>query len=155
MAEGQPHILVVEARYYEQIGEELLKGCTETLEQAGCTYEVVRVPGAFEIPAAIKISVRALDFYAARRRPDGYVALGCVIRGETTHYDDVCRESARKLQDVATDHCLALGWGILTCETAEQAMARADRKRKNKGGEAARACLQMLDVKKRFHLYPR
>jgi 6,7-dimethyl-8-ribityllumazine synthase len=155
MADDRPHILIVEARYYEDVGQELLAGATDALERADCSYEVVRVPGAFEIPAAIKISVRSLDFFAGRHRPDGYVTLGCVIRGETTHYDYVCQESARKLQDIATDHCLALGYGILTCETHAQAMARADRQDKNKGGEAARACLQMLDVKKRFRLYPR
>jgi 6,7-dimethyl-8-ribityllumazine synthase len=155
MADERPHILIVEARYYEDVGEELLAGAVDSLTRAGCSYEIVRVPGAFEIPAAVKISVRSLDFYAGRQRPDGYVALGCVIRGETTHYDYVCQESARKLQDVATDHCLALGYGILTCETHAQAMARADRQRKNKGGEAAGACLQMLDVKKRFRLFPR
>jgi len=155
MNEGPPHVVIVEARYYDDIGEELLKGAQEALEHAGATHEIVRVPGAFEIPAAIRISVRSLDFYAGRQRPDGYVALGCVIRGETTHYDYVCAESARKLQDLACEHCLALGYGILTVETHDQAMARADRKRKNKGGEAAGACLQMLEVKQRFHLFPR
>ena len=150
-----PHILIVEARYYEDVGEHLLTGAIQALEQAGATYEVVRVPGAFEIPTAIRIAVRSLDFYAGRPRPDGYLALGCVIRGETTHYDYVCQESARKLQDIAAEHCLALGYGILTVETHEQAMARADVNRKNKGGEAADACLQMLQVKRRFNLYPR
>jgi 6,7-dimethyl-8-ribityllumazine synthase len=150
-----PHILIVEARYYDDVGEQLLNGAIRALEQAEATYEVVRVPGAFEIPAAIRIAVRSLDFYSGRPRPDGYVALGCVIRGETTHYDYVCQESARKLQDIAAEHCLALGYGILTCETYEQAMARADVTRKNKGGEAAQACLQMLQVKQRFNLYPR
>lgn len=155
MSDGQPHVMIVEARYYEDIGEELLKGATEELDKVGATYEIVQLPGAFEIPTAIKMSIRALDFYAGRQRPDGYIALGCVVRGETTHYDYVCQESARKLQDIACEHCLALGYGILTVENQEQAMARADRTRKNKGGEAARACLQMLEVKQRFHLYPR
>jgi 6,7-dimethyl-8-ribityllumazine synthase len=150
-----PHILIVEARYYDDIGEQLLSGAIRAFEAAGATYEVVRVPGAFEIPAAIRIAVRSLDFYSGRPRPDGYVALGCVIRGETTHYDYVCQESARKLQDIAAEYCLALGYGILTCESYEQALARADVTRKNKGGEAANACLQMLQVKQRFNLYPR
>lgn len=150
-----PHVLIVEARYYEDIGEELLQGATAALEAAGASFERVEVPGAFEIPTAIRMVIRSLDFHAARRRYDGYVALGCVIRGETTHYDYVCGESARKLQDIAAEFALALGYGILTCETQEQAWARAARDGKDKGGEAARACLQMLEVKRRFHLYPR
>lgn len=155
MTEETPYVLIVEARYYDDVGEELLRGAQEALQEAGVTSEVVRVPGAFEIPAAIKFSVRSLDFYAGRQRPDGYLALGCVIRGETTHYDYVCRESARKLQDVACEHTLALGYGILTVENHAQAMARAERGGKDKGGEAARACLRMLEIKKQFHLYPR
>lgn len=151
----KPHIMVVEARYYEDVGEELLQGAVEEIERRGCSYEVIRVPGAFEIPAAIQFSVRSLDFYAGRRRPDGYVTLGCVIRGETTHYDYVCQESARKLQDVACAHTLAVGYGILTCENHGQAMARARRDQKNKGGEAAAACLQMIDLKRQLRLFPR
>jgi 6,7-dimethyl-8-ribityllumazine synthase len=150
-----PHIMIVEARYYEDVGEELFQGAISEIERRGCTYEVIRVPGAFEIPAAIQFSVRSLDFYAGRRRPDGYIALGCVIRGETTHYDYVCQESARKLQDVACAHTLAVGYGILTCENHDQALARARRDQKNKGGEAAAACLQMIDVKRQLRLFPR
>lgn len=151
----EPHIMIIEARYYDDIGEELLSGATQTLDKAGASYEIVRVPGAFEIPAAIKIAVRSLDFYAGRRRADGYIALGCVIRGETTHYDYVCGESARKLQDLAITYTLAIGYGILTCENREQALARARISEKNKGGEAAQACLDMIEVKRRFHLFPR
>lgn len=151
----EPHIMIVEARYYDDIGEELLKGATQTLEAVGASWEVVQVPGAFEIPQAIKIAIRSLDFYAGRRRADGYIALGCVIRGETTHYDYVCGESARKLQDLACTYTLAMGYGILTCENREQALARARVDQKNKGSEAARACLDMIEVKRRFHLFPR
>lgn len=150
-----PHILIVEARYYDEVGEQLLAGAVAKLEAAGASHEVVRVPGAFEIPAAIKTAVRSLDFYAGRPRPDGYVALGCVIRGETSHYDHICAESARGLQQLAIDHTLALGYGILTVENYEQAMARARVDQKDKGGEAADACLQMIELKRRFHLFPR
>ena len=150
-----PHILIVEARYYDEVGEQLLSGAVAKLEAAGASHEVVRVPGAFEIPAAIKTAVRSLDFYAGRPRPDGYVALGCVIRGETSHYDHICAESARGLQQLAIDLTLALGYGILTVETYEQAMARARIDQKDKGGEAAEACLQMIELKRRFHLFPR
>lgn len=150
-----PHIMIVEARFYEDIADELCRGAIEVLEEAGASYERFTVPGAFEIPAAIRFAVRSMDFCAARRRFDGYVALGCVIRGETTHYDYVCGESARGLQDLAIQYTLALGYGILTVENGEQAWERARVDRKNKGGDAARACLAMVNLKRQFRLYPR
>ena len=150
-----PRILIVEAPYYEDIARELIRGASAELERQGAGFERVTVPGAFEIPAAIHMAVRSLDYFAGKPRFDGYIALGCVIRGETTHYDYICAESARKLQDLACQYVLALGYGILTCETWEQAWERARVDGKDKGGEAARACLQMLNVKRHFHLYPR
>jgi len=150
-----PHVLIVESRFYEDVADELLKGAGAALDAAGASFEKVSVPGAFEIPAAIRMGVRSMEFYAARRRFDGYIALGCVIRGETSHYDHICGESARKLQDLACQYALALGYGILTCETKEQAWERARIDGRNKGGETARACLSMLDIKRQFHLYPR
>ncbi len=150
-----PHLLIVESRYYEDVAAELLSGATAALEAAGASSERIEVPGAFEIPAAIRMAIRSMDFYAGRRRFDGYIALGCVIRGETSHYDYICRESARKLQDLAVNYTLALGYGILTCETHEQAMERAAVTRKNKGSDAARACLAMIGVKQHFRLFPR
>ena len=147
--------MIVEAPYYEDIGAELTRGAIAALDEHGASYERVQVPGAFEIPAAIAFAIRALDFYAGRRRFDGFVALGCVIRGETSHYDYVCAESARALQDLACRFSLAIGYGIVTVDNREQAMERAAVDRRNKGGEAARACLQMLDVKRLFNLYPR
>ena len=150
-----PHVLIVESRFYEDISDELLKGASGALEAASASFERVSVPGAFEIPAAIHMGLRSMEFYAARRRFDGYVALGCIIRGETSHYDHVCTESARKLQDLACQYALALGYGILTCDTKEQAWERARVEGRNKGGETARACLSMLDIKRQFHLYPR
>jgi 6,7-dimethyl-8-ribityllumazine synthase len=153
--EDRPHIMLVEARFYGDIADELAAGALDVLDANDCTYERFEVPGAFEIPAAIQYAIRSMDFFAGRRRFDGYVALGCVIRGETSHYDYVCGESARKLQDLAIQHTLALGYGILTVENPDQAWARASRQQKNKGGEAAKACLDMLDLKRRFRLYPR
>jgi 6,7-dimethyl-8-ribityllumazine synthase len=150
-----PHVLIVEARFYEDIADELLKGASAELERQGASFQRVSVPGAFEIPAAIQMGVRSMEFYAARRRFDGYIALGCVIRGETSHYDHICAESARKVQDLACRYVLALGYGILTCENMEQAWERARVEGRNKGGEAARACLQMLEIKRQLHLYPR
>lgn len=150
-----PHIMLVEARFYQDIADELARGAIAELEKAGATYERFAVPGAFEIPAAIQFAVRSMDFYSGRRRFDGYVALGCVIRGETTHYDYVCVESARGLQDLALRHTLAIGYGIITVENREQAWARASVAQKNKGGGAARACLDMIDLKRQFRLASR
>ncbi len=150
-----PNILVVEGRFYEAISDELFKGASAELERYGAAIERVAVPGALEIPTAIHMAIRSLDFFAGRPRFDGYVALGCVIRGETTHYDYVCAESARKLQDLACQYVLALGYGIITCENEEQAWERARADRKDRGGHAARACLRMLDLKRHFRIYPR
>lgn len=150
-----PHILIVEARFYEDLADELVRGAVTAISAAGATYERISVPGAFEIPAAIRFAVKSMDFYSGRRRYDGYVALGCVIRGETTHYDYVCGESARALQEMACAHTLAIGYGILTVENVEQAWARASVKQKNKGAAAATACLDMIELKRHFRLYPR
>jgi len=154
MAEA-PHIMIVESRYYEEIAEELIQSVLIELEEAGATYERFEVPGAFEIPVAIKYAIRSMDFYAAQRRFDGYIALGCVIRGQTTHYDYVCGESARALQDLSMQYALALGYGILTVENKDQAMARAKRSEQDRGGHAARACLKMIEHKSHFRLFPR
>jgi 6,7-dimethyl-8-ribityllumazine synthase len=147
----RPHVLIVEAPYYRHIAEMLGRGAVAALEAAGATHERLSVPGAFEIPAAIRF---AADGGAGGTGPkfDGYVALGCVIRGETSHYDYVCGESARGLQDLALNHRLAIGFGILTVENETQALARADVARKNKGGEAVTACLAMIELKRRFGL---
>ena len=141
------HILVVEARFYGDIGEALYRGAAAELDAVGVSHDRIAVPGAFEVPAAIAMAVEGMHHGRLRRRYDGFIALGCVIRGETTHYDYVCAESARGLQDLAVRHHLAIGYGIITCETREQAWARAAVDQKNKGGDAARACLAMVDVK--------
>jgi 6,7-dimethyl-8-ribityllumazine synthase len=103
--------MIVIARFYEDLADELIRGATQELENAGATWEVFNVPGALEIPAAIRIAVRAMDFPTIRPRFDGYVALGCVIRGETTHYDLVANESARGLTELALRFTLAIGLG--------------------------------------------
>lgn len=140
-------ILVVEAPYYKEIADGLFAGAEAVLTREGIHLERLQVPGAFEIPAAIAFAaVSGMGYHAHH----GYLALGCVIRGATTHYDYICQESARKLMDLAVDHKLAIGYGILTCETIDQARERADPGRKNKGGEAAEAVLAMLRVKRRF-----
>jgi 6,7-dimethyl-8-ribityllumazine synthase len=139
-----PHILLVEAPYYTHIAEFLRRGAERALAAAGATHEVISVPGAFEIPAAIGIVASASD------RFDGFVALGCVIRGETTHYDHICAECARGLQDLAVRERLAIGFGVLTVENEAQALARASAENRDKGGEAVRACLALVDLKRRL-----
>ena len=150
MTDTKPHLLIVESRYYDDIAAELLAGATEALEVAGSTYQRVEVPGAFEIPAAVKFALEAGS--AAQDKFDGYIGLGCVIRGETTHYDYVCQESARGLQDLAVQHAIAIGYGVLTTENRDQAWARADRKQGNKGGNVAEACLAMIALRRQFGL---
>ncbi len=148
----KPHVLIVEARFYEDLADELVKGAVGRLTQADATHDRISVPGAFEIPAAIAMVDRAGRSVAGAVRYDGYIALGCVIRGETTHYDYVCGESARGLQDLAVREGLAIGYGILTVENGAQAWARARVSEKNKGGDAATACLAMVDLKRRLGL---
>ena len=137
------HILLVVSPYYQKISEGLLEGAKAAVEAAGASYEVVEVPGALEIPAAIK-------FAQGSGKYDGYVALGCVIRGETTHYDYVCAESAHGLQMLMMTQGLAIGNGILTTENRDQAWVRADPAQKNKGRDAAVAALALADLKARF-----
>jgi 6,7-dimethyl-8-ribityllumazine synthase len=138
-------ILIVEARFYPHISNALLDGATAALERAGAHFERVSVPGALEIPAAILIAARAGEDTA--RSYDGFIALGCVIRGETYHFEIVAMESARGLMELGLQHGLCVGNGILTCETEEQALARADRHGQDKGGDAARACLALVELR--------
>jgi 6,7-dimethyl-8-ribityllumazine synthase len=135
-----PHLLIVEARFYDDIADMLLAGAARALEQAGATFDRVTVPGALEIPAAIRV---ALD----RGGYDAFVALGCVIRGETSHYDVVAGESARGLMELGIRNGALIGNGILTTDTGAQARVRADPAGKDKGGDAARAPLALLKVK--------
>ena len=137
------HILIVDSRFYEDIADELLQGATDALNEASATFDVITVPGAFEIPAAIRFALETGKY-------DGYVALGCVIRGETTHYDYVCAESARGLNHLAMEYSAAIGYGILTVETREQAWARADVNEGDKGEKAVQACLAMIAIKRHF-----
>lgn len=135
------HFLIVEARFYGAIADAQKDGAIAAFEEKAATYEIISVPGALEIPAAIAFLA------SSDKRFDGYVALGCVIRGETSHYDTVCNESARGLMDLALAENLAIGNGIITVEDEDQAWARADQNRKDKGGDAARAALAMAKLK--------
>ena len=134
-------LLVVEARFYTGIADALVAGAEREAALYGASIERVAVPGAFEIPGAIAM---AADRY------DGFIALGCVIRGETTHYDYVCGESARGLMDLAVQRRLAIGYGILTVENEEQAWARAAVDRGDKGGDAAHAALALVALRRRW-----
>jgi 6,7-dimethyl-8-ribityllumazine synthase len=145
-----PHVLLVVGDFYRHIAEELIAGAVAELEAQGATHNVIRVPGVFEIPAVIANAERAAHRPAGRKY-DGFVALGCVIRGETSHYDYVCGESARALMVLSVEG-LPIGYGILTVENEAQAIARASRTQKNKGKDAAEACLAMLSVKRRLNM---
>lgn len=146
-----PHLLIVSGNYYQHIAEELHAGAVEALKAAGATHDTIHVPGAFEIPAVIAQAERAAHRPAGRRY-DGFVALGCVIRGETTHYDYVCGESARAIMDLTLEQGLAIGYGIITCENEAQALARARRTEKNKGADAAHAALAMITVRRTLNM---
>jgi 6,7-dimethyl-8-ribityllumazine synthase len=139
-----PHLLLVEAPYYAHIAAMLREGAERAVQAAGATCESVAVPGAFEIPAAIAFAGMA------EGRFDGFVALGCVIRGETTHYDHICAETARALQELMLRDGLPAGYGILTVENEAQALARAAPDGRDKGGEAVRACLALIALKRQF-----
>jgi 6,7-dimethyl-8-ribityllumazine synthase len=141
-------LLIVEARFYDDIADMLLKGARRALKQAGAAFDRITVPGSLEIPPAIAIALAA----AARRgQPyDGVVALGCVIRGETSHYDIVAGESARGLMEIAIAQRMPVGNGILTVDTREQAVARARPDKWDKGGGAAEAALALLRLKRRL-----
>ena len=135
----KPEILVVCADFYADITDHLLKGVTNVLKGEKIKPEIITVPGALEIAPAMKRAHEVAKF-------DGYIALGCVIRGETYHFEVVANESARALTDLAIHHNIMSGNGVLTCETRQQAIVRADPMQKDKGGEAARAVLSLLDI---------
>ncbi|MBB5045705.1 6,7-dimethyl-8-ribityllumazine synthase [Rhodopseudomonas rhenobacensis] len=140
--------LIVEARFYDDIQDALLEGALAELQAAGVAHDILTVPGALEIPAAIAI---ALDAAEANGKPyDAAIALGCVVRGDTIHFEIVSMESSRALMDLAVTRKFPLGNGIITVNTDEQAWARARASELNKGGDAARAALAMLRIKRRL-----
>ena len=145
---ASPHLLIIEARFYDDLADELLKGAVQVLERAGASFERVTVPGALEIPAALAMALQAKERGAARY--DAFVVLGCVIRGETYHFDIVAGESARAIMNLAVAHGLAIGNGILTVEDDDQAWARARVGDQNKGGAAAEAALTMFALRQKF-----
>lgn len=145
-----PHVLIIEARFYEELANHLFSGTAAVLDAAGATYTREWVSGSFELPAAIRFAIGIHQRNEAACRIDGYIALGCVIEGETDHYDHICREASRGLMDLTLQYEVPLGFGVLTCRTYDQALERAAVDRKNKGADAARACLRMIELKRQL-----
>jgi 6,7-dimethyl-8-ribityllumazine synthase len=143
-----PHLLIVEARFYDDMADALLDGAKSALDAEGATYDVVTVMGALEIPAAITFALIGEE--EGGKKYDGFVALGMIIRGETYHFDIVANESARALMDLSVDAAIPLGNGIMTVETEAQAWARAKKSELDKGGFAAKAALKMISLKRHF-----
>ena len=145
-------ILIIEARFYEKISDLLVAGAIAECEARGVTYERISVPGALEIPQALALAAESglIPGGAPSSRFAGAVALGCVIRGETGHYDVVVNNANHWLMDVALRHRVPLGNGILTVETEAQALERAEGGRDGKGGDAARACLRLVELQRSF-----
>jgi 6,7-dimethyl-8-ribityllumazine synthase len=142
------HILIVEARFYEALGDELLKGAVAALKAAGATYSKITVPGALEIPGTAAI---ALDIAEDEDAPfDGVVGLGCIIRGETYHFEIVANESSRGLMDLSVKRSIPVGNGILTVENEEQAWERAKTDKGDKGGGAVEAVLTVIRQTRAF-----
>ncbi len=137
------HCMIVLSPYYEHVSAHLLAGAQKALDDSNISYDIIRVPGALEIPLAIKLGIESKKF-------ELFIALGCVIRGETSHYDIVCNESASGLSRLALDYNAPIGNGILTCDTMDQAITRADPKQKNKGADAANAAISLLELKKKL-----
>ncbi len=148
MPDFRASVLIVEGRFYDEISDELAKGAIAALEEAGATYRRISVPGALEIPQVMNFAVKAglMPFGASRWRYHGAIALGCVIRGETSHYDIVAGESARALLDIGIAAGMPIANGILTVENGSQAWERASITKGNKGAAAAQACLALIDV---------
>lgn len=144
----KPNILVVEATFYPEISRQMLDGATAALERGGAFFDCVSVPGALEIPPAIYFAMKGGEH--GGKHYDGYVALGCVIRGETYHFEIVAGQSGRALVDLGINYGLCIGNGILTVENEEQALVRANREQGDKGGDAARACLSLIALRHRL-----
>ena len=149
---SNPHIMILAANFYKSITNTLIQGAITALGEHQVSHEVIEVPGCFELPTALSMavqSVRTNDLSNLRRPYDGYVILGCVIRGETSHYDLICQQCAQGLSHLAIENRLALGFGVITVDNEQQAWARANQ---DKGGEAARTCLRMIEIHRSFHL---
>jgi len=139
-----PHVLVIRAPYYKAVVDGLESGAARILREAGATFEVLDIAGAYELAQAVRLAV------AGSRKFDAYVALGCIVRGETDHYDFICAASMNGLMDVSLQHALCMGVGLLTCDNIQQAEARSGQDGHNKGAEAAAAALLQVNAARRF-----
>ncbi len=139
-----PHVMVVRAPYYRAVIDGLTVGAVRILTEAGATHEVMDVAGAYELPQAVRLAVRGTKKF------DAYIALGCIVRGETDHYDFICAASMNGLMEVSLQFGLCLGVGLLTCDNIEQAEARSGQDGHNKGAEAAAAALVQINVARRL-----
>jgi 6,7-dimethyl-8-ribityllumazine synthase len=142
-------VLILEARFYDHLADGLLAGAKEVLAEAGVNFEVITVPGIYELTSALSLVLKKAESDGVHDY-DGYITLGTAIRGESDHYHYICQECMHGLNQLAVTHHLALGNGVLTVHNEEQALKRSDPKRKNMGGQAARACLSMLALKRRL-----
>jgi len=138
------HFLIILANFYEDISDELLKGAVDELEAAGHTYHKITVPGSLEIPAVVSFATDTSAY-------DGFIALGCIIRGETIHHQIVAEETSRGLNDLAMNMNLAIGNGVISAENKKQAMERASTKKRNKGAYAAQVAMKMAKIRDKFH----
>lgn len=150
-----PHILIVEGRGCPEIADELTRGAKAVLTANGCTYDRVPVPGPFEVPAAIRYALKAMQIFDGEGRYHGFVALACTVQGKGAVQDPAVALSVRSLQDLATEYSLAIGNGIMMAETEKQAMEQASAEGGDAGGRAAEACIEMIHLKQRFGLHLR
>jgi 6,7-dimethyl-8-ribityllumazine synthase len=139
-----PHLLIIRAPYYKAVVDGLTDGAERILREARATFEMVDIAGAYELPQAIRLAVRGTG------RLDGFVALGCIVRGETDHYDFICRATMEGIMSVSLQFGLCVGTGLLTCDTLAQAEARSGRDGHNKGAEAAAAALLQISAARRL-----
>jgi 6,7-dimethyl-8-ribityllumazine synthase len=144
-----PHVLIVEAPYYAGIAAGMLRGAKRVLDEAGATHEVVQVAGAFELPGAVRLALKAMARTGGPRW-DGFIALGCVVRGETDHYDHICTQAARGIMDLTVQFGVPVAFGVLTVHDEAQAEARAGDGEMNKGAEAAKAVLAQIALARRW-----
>lgn len=149
MPDEKFRLLIVEARFYAPLSDALLKGAADAIAAAGAEFDVVTVPGALEVPAAVAMAEEG-GHRPAGMRYDGYVALGCVIRGDTYAFEVIANQSARGLMDLAIGRRLAIGSGLLTVEDERQAWDQAAADKQDRGGAAARACLEMIALRRRL-----
>ena len=144
VAGPSPRLLIVRAPYYQQVVDGLTEGAIRILTEAGATHEVLDIAGAYELPQAIRLVLRG------NQRFDGFVALGCIVRGETDHYDFICKATMDGMMNLSLQFGLCTGTGLLTCDTLAQAEARSGQDGFNKGAEAASAALKQIDAARRF-----